>query len=78
MLLIPIAPKTMALHPYALAGNVADMSATCWPDSQMSALLADHKTDPDTAFSCRGWPAFTPLVHTYAQHAKNHNTQQPT
>ena len=41
--------------PYSLSGNVADMSATCWPDSQMSALLADtalscrHKIDPDTA-----------------------------
>ena len=38
------------------AGNVADMSATCLPDRQMSALLADislswrHKSDPDTYF----------------------------
>jgi hypothetical protein len=39
-----------------LAGNVANMSATCWPDSQMLALLANtalssqHKTDPDSIF----------------------------
>jgi hypothetical protein len=48
------------IHSFVLAGNVADMSATCRPDSQMSALLADtalscrHKIDPDTTFSCRG------------------------
>jgi len=50
-----------------LAGNVGVMLATCRPDSQMSALLAgtalwrQHKTDPDTAFSCWGWPIFTPF-----------------
>jgi hypothetical protein len=39
-----------------LAGKVADVSATCWPDSQKSVLLADsakscrHKFVPDTFF----------------------------
>jgi hypothetical protein len=57
------------------------MSATCWPDSQMSALLADmallcqHKIDPDTTFSCWGWPTFTPFIFlyqsTYTKPAKN-------
>ncbi len=48
-----------------LAGKAADMSATCRPDSQMSALLADiplswrHKTNPDTVFLCPGLPTFT-------------------
>ena len=55
-----------------LAGNVADMSATCRPDSQMLAHLADmpllwrHKIDPDTTFLClgltflcRGLPTFS-------------------
>ena len=47
--------------------NVADMSATCRPDGQMSAHFADmplswrHKIDPDTTFLCRGWPTFTPF-----------------
>jgi hypothetical protein len=64
-----------------LAGNVANMSPTCRPDSQMSALLADmalpcrHKIDPDTTFSCRGWPTFTPFFFLYqstcTQPAKN-------
>ena len=64
-----------------LAGNVADMSATCRHDSQMSALLANmalscrHKTDPDTTFLCRGWPTFTPFFflyqNMYTQPAKN-------
>jgi hypothetical protein len=67
-------PKSLIISDYgriqyyeSLAGNVADMSATCWPDSQMLALLADtalscrHKTDPDTAFLCQGWPTFTPF-----------------
>ncbi len=51
-----------------LAGKVANMSATCRPDSQMSALLADiplswrHKTNPDTVFMCRGLPTFTQFV----------------
>jgi hypothetical protein len=49
------------------AGIVANMSATCWPDSQMLAHFADmplswrHKIDPDTTFLCRGWPTFTPF-----------------
>ncbi len=53
--------------PIGLAGNVANMLATCWPNSQMSAFSAfsalscRHKTDPDTAFLCRGWPTFTPF-----------------
>jgi hypothetical protein len=39
-----------------LAGKVVNMSATCCPDSQMSAHLADmplpwrHKIDPDSPF----------------------------
>jgi hypothetical protein len=39
-----------------LSGNVGDMLATCLPDSQMSAFLANislswqHKTNPDTVF----------------------------
>jgi len=50
-----------------LAGKVADMSATCRPDSQKSALLADsakscrHKFVPDTFFCvgvCRLSPNF--------------------
>ncbi len=51
-----------------LAGKVANMLATCWPDSQMFALLANtplswqHKTDPDTVFLCRGLPTFTQFV----------------
>jgi hypothetical protein len=42
-----------------LAGNINIMLATCCPDSQMTALLADisllwlHKTNPDTVFLCR-------------------------
>ena len=57
--------------PYSLSGNVADMSATCRPDSQMSALLADtalscrRKIDPDTTFSCQGWPTCTPFFFLY-------------
>jgi transposase InsO family protein len=58
-----------------LAGNVAGTSATCQPDSQMSALLADsavsgrHKTNPDTIFfvdDCRHSPNFlyVPELHT--------------
>jgi hypothetical protein len=53
---------------HVLAGKVADMSATCQPDSQMSAFLADiplswrHKTDPNTVFSCRGLRTFTQFV----------------
>ena len=41
------------------------MLATCCPDSQMLALLANisqswrHKTSPDTVFLCRGLPIFT-------------------
>jgi hypothetical protein len=56
---------------FAVAGNVANMSATCQPDSQMSALLADtalscrHKIDPDTTFLCREWPTFTPFFFLY-------------
>ncbi len=51
----------------SLADKVADMSATCRPDSQMSALLAEmplsrrHNFDPDTFFSvgiCRHPPNF--------------------
>ena len=44
---------------FCLAGNVANMPATCWPDSQMSTHLADmllswrNKMDPDTTFLCR-------------------------
>jgi hypothetical protein len=55
------------MKPRNLAGNVANMSVTCGPDSQMLVLLADtallcrHKTDPDTAFLCRGWLTFTPF-----------------
>ncbi len=51
-----------------LAGKVANMSATCWPDSQMSAFLANiplswqHKTNPDTVFLCRGLLTFTQFV----------------
>ncbi len=50
-----------------LADKVADMSATCRPDSQMSALLAEmplsrrHNFDPDTFFCvgiCRHPPNF--------------------
>jgi hypothetical protein len=50
-----------------LAEKVADMSATCRPDSQMSALLAKmplsrrHNFDPDTFFCvgiCRHPPKF--------------------
>jgi len=47
-----------------LAGKVANMSATCRPDSQKSALLANaakscrHKFVPDT-FLCRGLPTFS-------------------
>jgi hypothetical protein len=50
-----------------LAGIVADMSATCRPNSQMLAHFADmpllwrHKIDPNTTFLCRGWPTFTPF-----------------
>jgi hypothetical protein len=52
---------------WCLAGNVANVSATCQPNSQMLAILANtalscqHKTDPNTAFLCRGWPTFTPF-----------------
>ena len=50
-----------------LAGNDSNMSATCHPDSQMSALLANislswrHKTDPDTVFWCQGLPTYAPF-----------------
>ena len=61
-----------------LAGNVADMLATCRPDSLMLALLADmalSQNDPDTTYLCWGWPTFTPFFFlcqsTYAQPAKN-------
>jgi hypothetical protein len=75
-------PHPGGLYPLKpLAGNVANMSATCWADSQMPALSANtalscrHKTDPDTAFSFRGWQHL-PLSSfstrgTYAQPAKN-------
>ncbi len=62
-----IRPKKIEEPNKNLAGNVADMSATCRPDSQMLALSADtalscrHKTDPNTVFLCRGWPTFTPF-----------------
>jgi hypothetical protein len=65
-------------HAVSLAGNVADMLVTCRPDSQMSALLADsallcqHKTDPDTAFLCREWPTFTPFFF-YSTRVCTHN-----
>jgi hypothetical protein len=59
---------------FALAGNVADMSATCRPDSQMSALLAD--TIPSQHFRVgngRHLPlsSFCTRVRMYAQPAKN-------
>ena len=50
----------LCICPKSLAGDVADMSATCRPDSQtMLAHLAcmplswQHKIDPDTTFWCR-------------------------
>ncbi len=55
-------------HNATLAGKVANMSAICWPNSQMLALLADiplswrHKINPDTVFLCRGLPTFTQFV----------------
>ena len=59
-----------------LAGNVASMSATCHPDSQMSALLANifllwqHKTYPDTVFSCWGLPTLTPFFLEYQRYIR--------
>jgi hypothetical protein len=50
----------------SLAGNVGDISATCCPNSQMSALLVDilmswqHKTNPDTVF-CVGDCQHSPI-----------------
>ncbi len=60
----------------SLSGNVGNMSATCRPDSQMSALLADislswrYKTIPDTVFLCRGLPTFTPFFLEYQRYIR--------
>jgi hypothetical protein len=60
--------------PFGLAGNVANMLATCRPDRQMWALLANisllwqHKSDPDTVFLCWGLPTFTPFFLKYQRY----------
>jgi hypothetical protein len=51
--------RNMLLLDNHLAGKVANMLATCRPDSQMSTHLTDmplswgHKIDPNTLFLCR-------------------------
>ncbi len=68
--------RSMSYSWSCLAGNVGNMSATCCPDSQMSALLADislsrrHKTDSATVFLCRGLPTFTPFFLEYQRYTR--------
>jgi hypothetical protein len=82
-LILPAYMNRNCYRGFHLAGNVADMSATCRPDSQMSALLADtaelcrHKIDPDTTFSCRGWPTFTPFFFLYQSMYVHTTCQKP-
>ena len=60
------AAVTATMTTSTLGGNVGNMLATCRPDSQMLALLANislsrqHNTDLDTVFLCRGLLTFTP------------------
>ena len=63
-----------------LAGKVADMSATCRPDSQKSALLADlakscrHNFVPDTFF-VSGFADFLQIFSKYQRYIRsNHRT----
>jgi hypothetical protein len=57
-----------------LAGNVGNMLATCRPDSQMPARLADitllwqDKTNPKIFFLSRRLPAFTPFFVEYQRY----------
>ena len=70
----------LSLSVFALAGNVADMSATYRPDSQKLAHLADgpptsrHKFVPDTFF-CVGDCRISPNFLKYQRDIRsNHRT----
>jgi hypothetical protein len=70
----------MVLDGSNLAGKVADMSATCRPDSQKSALLADsakscrHNFVPDTFF-VSGFADFLQIFSKYQRYIRsNHRT----